>query len=144
MLPDSYILKMHRRRPEMAELKRMAMTGANELLSEELIQQIEEPARTRNRKPAEVLEEPQRSGAPRASSGKPDFSGSGSPESRVVRPPNASICWTAMPSSRLPLREWTLRGVSQAVFLINRGRWPWSNNGWQMKAKMIRTSGACP
>ena len=33
------------------------MTDAKELLSEELIQQIEEAARAQNRKPAEVLEE---------------------------------------------------------------------------------------
>jgi hypothetical protein len=33
------------------------MTDAKELLSEELIQQIEEAARTQNRKPAEVLDE---------------------------------------------------------------------------------------
>jgi hypothetical protein len=41
----------------MAESKRVAMTDAKELLSEELIQQIEEAARTQNRKPAEVVEE---------------------------------------------------------------------------------------
>jgi len=33
------------------------MTDAKELISEELIQQIEEAARIQNRKPAEVLEE---------------------------------------------------------------------------------------
>lgn len=33
------------------------MTDAKELLSEEMIQQIEEAARTQNRKPAEVIEE---------------------------------------------------------------------------------------
>jgi metal-responsive CopG/Arc/MetJ family transcriptional regulator len=33
------------------------MTNAKELLSEEMIQQIEEAARTENRKPAEVLQD---------------------------------------------------------------------------------------
>lgn len=33
------------------------MTNANELLSEEMIQQIEEAARTEHRKPAEVLQD---------------------------------------------------------------------------------------